>query len=103
MKLLFSYLIPYFFCLCFYVMIISYINEDEFKFKRLAKAINYFFVILFLISLITFIFNLIIFESCYRDAFACDLENMFGGIIVGAIRSLMVFCFPTFFYFHYFF
>ena len=102
MKLLFSYLIPYFFCLCFYVMIISYINEDEFKFKRLAKAINYFFVILFLISVVTFFFNLFIFESCDSGTFACDLENMFGGIIVGVIRSLMVFCFPTFFYFIYF-
>ena len=43
-----------------------------------------------------------IFESCDSGTFACDLENMFGGIIVGLIRSLMVFCFPTFFYFIYF-
>ena len=82
-------------------MILTYINEDEFKFKRLAKAINYFFGILFLISLIIFIYSLFGFESCYRDKFACDLENIFGGIIIGVIRSLAIFFFPTLFYFNY--
>ena len=100
MKLLFSFLIPYFFCLCFYVIILTYINEDEFKFKKLAKVINYFFVVLFLASLIIFIYYLFDYESCYVDKFACDLENIFGGIIVGIIRSLRIFFFPTLFYFY---
>tara|TARA_Y100001970_G_scaffold255289_1_gene331847 strand:+ start:9112 stop:9432 length:321 start_codon:yes stop_codon:yes gene_type:complete len=75
----------FFITLCFYVLIINSVNEDNFKIIFIKKFINYFFLLLLVISLIVF-------------ARIIYIEGWFS-ILRALISALLILFFPTGIYF----
>jgi len=95
-------LVAYFFCFAFYGIVLNIVNEDDFKQKKITNYVNNFFLILLIISVISFFYTASSYDSCYRDTISCSIENVLLGSMTGFFRALEIFFFPTYFYFHYF-
>jgi len=98
-KPLLQILLGFFINFAFYLMILTFVNEDDFKSKLIKKFVNNYFIILSIITIITFVVFFNSYEVCYEDNFVCNLANSVGGFFYALIRALMIFFFPTGIYF----
>ena len=71
---------------CFYMIILQFVNEDNFENKKFKKFVNYFFLLLFAFSLVVSI--------CLYN-----LKDNFIDSILYALGGLIIFFFPTGIYF----